>query len=240
MGYGVLVHPGNQASLLVVLCLGFATNTVSAVVWTQQLGNRAGAFFLSCLSISDCLFCLLEAVMKGMTLTYVLRSSCSHGVVEVLATFFANTSRLLTVAVVAQRWVAVARPLSVSRWCSPRRRLVVLAGLAPLPLGYAGFESYGHWLYRTLCQERFNSSIPEYGQYVRMWKSAMLSYLIFHAPLIAAILFLNAMLLYSVCTIRKVGNRKEHNLASPHVERKLKIFCKSASTSRILSKLNHQ
>lgn len=109
--------------------------------------------------------------------------------------------RMLTIAVVAQRWVSVSRPLSMTRLCTLQRRLIVLACLFLPIIAIHLFDFYVIWFGEINCSScDFESRMEHFLQAYRILN------LTFSLLCFVCMFTFSVPLLISTCNIPQVNH----------------------------------
>ncbi|KAK7490461.1 hypothetical protein BaRGS_00018247 [Batillaria attramentaria] len=127
---------------LLFYVVGIVGNVTSCIVWSGHVRQMGGARFLLALSVSDSITIVSLATYSVLEL---LHKYCSAYIFVYLGDSFYCLSSYITIAVVAQRYISIAFPFSVSRLCSnvrTRVTLILLVATAALQnVGYAKFTT---------------------------------------------------------------------------------------------------
>ena len=122
-----------SVTTLPIFVLGLLGNTLSIAVWSTQLHTVGGAKFLLALSVSDSL-AIIGGIVRDVLYLVDSRSICVANLFLYIEDMFYSLSSYITIAIVIQRYLSIARPFSVRTVCSGPRQVVTIALLVVLTI----------------------------------------------------------------------------------------------------------
>ncbi|XP_071095815.1 FMRFamide peptide receptor frpr-18-like [Haliotis cracherodii] len=128
----------------ILAIMGVLGNTLAAIVWADDRRKSSSSLFLLCLSLYDLVY--LGGVVISLVLYFerftdlnipILNVKIANNILSIIYNAALCGSSLSTVAITAERYIAVCKPLKVIVVCSRKRAKMVVSAVGGVCILYA-------------------------------------------------------------------------------------------------------